>query len=186
MNFNLVFVSLQIQRPKYTESKFDGANSVTVDPLPIHRSKYECGDYYQSYTIKVEHVTLNSINCLHCWLQSLFVFLFLFFFQSDIPNSDVFIFEYTGEWTDDGTYLPKNLEEFVRFVDRSIAHQRIRDSGRLGLVVHDRFVIKLIITRLLNLTNVMRMSVSFWTLHRLYKVLFFSAMNSSSSMNKFH
>jgi hypothetical protein len=41
---------------------------------------------------------------------------------------------------DDETYLPKNLEQFVRFVDRSIYHQRKIDPTRLGLVVHDRLV----------------------------------------------
>lgn len=53
-------------------------------------------------------------------------------------ESDVFIFEYLGEWTKDETCVPTNLEQFVRFVDRSIYHQRKIDPTRLGLVVHDR------------------------------------------------
>jgi hypothetical protein len=60
------------------------------------------------------------------------------YLKSNIRESDVFIFEYLGEWTNDGTYLPKNLDQFVRFVDRSIYHQRKLDPTRLGLVVHDR------------------------------------------------
>lgn len=60
--------------------------------------------------------------------------------KSDVRELDVFVFEYTGEWLEDGSYLPKDLEQFIRFVDRSIYHQRKLDPTRLGLVVHDRFV----------------------------------------------
>ncbi len=62
------------------------------------------------------------------------------FFKSNIHESDVFIFEYTGEWSN---HLPKNVEQFVRFVDRSIYHQRKIDPTRLGLVVHDRLIKKI-------------------------------------------
>ncbi len=70
---------------------------------------------------------------------------FISFLKSDIRESEVFIFEYTGEWTNDNTYVPKSLEQFVRFVDRSIYHQRKLDPTRLGLVVHDRLVKNLVI-----------------------------------------
>jgi len=70
-----------------------------------------------------------------------YIIIFDLFLKSDIRENDVFIFEYTGEWINDEIYIPKNLEQFVRFVDRSIYHQRKIDPTRLGLIVHDRLII---------------------------------------------
>ncbi|CAF0785825.1 unnamed protein product [Rotaria sordida] len=102
----------QMEKSNYTESEFISQNQIKVDILTVNPSKNKFGDYYRSHKIKVKY--------------------------SNIRESDVFIFEYTGEWTNDGTYVPKNLEQFVRFVDRSIYHQRNIDPTRFGLVVHDR------------------------------------------------
>ncbi|CAF2348722.1 unnamed protein product [Rotaria sp. Silwood2] len=102
----------QMEKSNYTESQFISQNEIKVDSLSVNPSKNKFGDYYRSHKIKVKY--------------------------SDIRESDVLIFEYTGEWTSDGTCLPNNLEQFVRFVDRSIYHQRKIDLNRCGLVVHDR------------------------------------------------
>ncbi|CAF4868313.1 unnamed protein product [Rotaria sp. Silwood1] len=104
-----IIIVEQMEKSNYTETEFISQNQIKVNILSVHPSKNTFGNYYRSHKIK-----------------------------SNIRESDVFIFEYTGEWTNDGTYLPKNLEQFVRFVDRSIHHQRHMDSTRLGLVVHDR------------------------------------------------
>lgn len=101
-----------MEKPNYAERKFFGRNEINVDILNVPQSKNKFGTYQRSYKIKVKH--------------------------SNIRESDVFIFEYMGEWTNDDVCLPRNLEQFVRFVDRSIYHQRKIDPTRLGLVVHDR------------------------------------------------
>jgi len=107
-----------MKKLNYTELEFVSTSGIKVGILPVSSSKNKFGDYYRSHKIQVDY---------------------------DIRKSEVFIFEYTGEWTNDNTYVPKSLEQFVRFVDRSIYHQRKLDPTRLGLVVHDRLVKNLVI-----------------------------------------
>ncbi|CAF1442840.1 unnamed protein product [Adineta steineri] len=102
----------QLEKSNYTQSEFVSSSGIKVDISTVHRSKHTFGDYYKSHKIQIKHNTVRE--------------------------ADIFIFEYTGEWTNDNTYLPTNLEQFIRFVDRAIYHQRKLDLNRLGLIVHDR------------------------------------------------
>ncbi|CAF4319923.1 unnamed protein product, partial [Adineta steineri] len=102
----------QLEKSNYTQSEFVSSSGIKADISTVNRSKHTSGDYYKSHKIQIKHNTVRE--------------------------ADIFIFEYTGEWINDNTYLPTNLEQFVRFVDRAIYHQRKLDLNRLGLIVHDR------------------------------------------------
>ncbi|UJR27548.1 hypothetical protein I4U23_008830 [Adineta vaga] len=102
----------QMEPSNYTETAFVATNEISMNVLPITKSKNKFGCCHRSHKLQVNHSTVRE--------------------------SEIFVFEYTGKWTDNETYVPENLEQFVRFVDRSIYHQRKFDPTRLGLVVHDR------------------------------------------------
>ncbi|CAF0822210.1 unnamed protein product [Adineta ricciae] len=108
----MVVVAEQMQPSNYTASAFVGSEQIQANILQAKPSKHECVNYHRLYRMQVN--------------------------QGLVRQSEIFIFEFTGEWTDDGKCIPKNLEHFVRFIDRSICYQKKIDPNRLGLVVHDR------------------------------------------------
>ena len=123
----------QMEKPNYTELQYVGPKDVAVHSSPVRKSRNRFGSYFQSYKMNVQHVSWSRAKTSLAGLSIVF--------KSNLRALDVFVFEYTGAWTEDGFNLPVDLEQFVRFTDRSIYHQKKMDPNRLGLVVHDRWVI---------------------------------------------
>jgi len=102
----------QMEKPNYIQLDHSSMNTFRVHNVLMNPTRNKMGEYYHSYCMKIR--------------------------RENVQETNVFVFEYTGSWTNEPGSKPVNLEQFVRFVDRSIYHQRKHDPSRLGLVVHDR------------------------------------------------